>query len=611
MLLFGLTSVSDFLGLCTALWLAGYLFSRGFRSPTTVRTVLIVLLLSGAFIEGYISLNEPWKSHYAWYVSANLVAVLVWFNLTFQWLPRPMQHRRRGLAWGIYALGLLTIIVAVLPATGLSGPGPGVMVANADTPAALDNVTFLLQQLFIFSNGAFLLLAAIVTILNFRLGSRAGLSPGSRAMWVATLLGAAAMAYGMASFVVGASLPRLGLDWLVFAALIMLGLAVARHQAFVERRTTLQDLPVAATAILAIMAFYAFTTQRAGFTAAQIALVTSLAVVTHSVYDLAREVLDGLLQRQESALRHQLHRLARDVAGSDTLAANLQTALNSLVRTLQASGGFVAVKQGEQFAILASVRSLPVGQKLELAALDASELRPGAGLVEQAAWLAPALANNEQFGAIGLGVRSNREAYRDEDLDLLVEAADAVGQLLEAEARQAQGRTQLLSLAVEVENREVGLQASAQDLIAALESQLDRNFERLVEQGLQHLSDYTLLGQSGLVDELMIGGATHIERGKVVRDRLLHAIESLRPAGAPPSGVLPREWHAYTILYEAYVEDTPNRDIMSKLYVSEGTFNRQRRKALHAVARSLLESRYPTVAASVEGPMRANPAPGR
>src|SRR5947208_17196433 len=89
MLLHALTSLTDFLGLCTALWLAGYLFSRGFRSPITLRTVLILLLLSGSFIEGYISLHEPEKSHYAWYVAANLAAVLVWFNLTVQWLPAP------------------------------------------------------------------------------------------------------------------------------------------------------------------------------------------------------------------------------------------------------------------------------------------------------------------------------------------------------------------------------------------------------------------------------------------------------------------------------------------------------------------------------------------
>jgi hypothetical protein len=390
----------------------------------------------------------------------------------------------------------------------------------------------------------------------------------------------------------------------------MLASAVARHQAFVERRTTLQDVPVSAVAIVAIMAVYAFLADRAGLSAGQTALMTSVAVFTHSVYDLAREWLDRLVHRQDSKLRHHLRKLARDVSGPEALAANLQTALSSLVRTLQASGGFVAVRQGERYAVLASVRSLPIAQQLEAAALNADDLRTGAGPLEQIAWLAPAQANNEQLGAIGLGARANREAYREEDLDLLVEAADSIGQLLLAEARQAQGRDQLMSLTAEVETRAVGLQAGAQDLIAAMETQLDRTFEQNVEYCLQHLSDYILLGQSGLVEELMIGGATHIERGKAVRDNLLQAIESLRPDRTRPTGIPPREWHSYIILHDAYVEDVPNRDIMSQLYVSEGTFHRQRRKALRAVARSLVEAKQPMPAVRLDSLAQAGPAAG-
>jgi hypothetical protein len=600
MLLLALTSITDFVGLCTALWLAGYLFSRGFRGPTTIRAVIILLLLSGSFIEGYISLHEPEKSHYAWYVAANLLAVLVWYNLTFQWLPPQLQRRLRWGALAIYAIGVLTIVGVLLPNSGLGGPGPGLIIGTS------------LPTLFIIGNAALLLPAAVATIVNFRLGARYGRGPGFRVMWLATLFGALAMPYGALSYLLGFSVPRLGLDLLVYAALLMLGLAVARHQAFVERRTTLQDLPVSALAIVTIMAFFAFATQQAGFSAAQTTLVTALAVATHSVYDIAREQLDRWLHRQESDLRHQLRKLARDVGGPDTLATNLQAGLNSLVLTLRANGGFVAVRQGDVFAVLASVHSLPVGQKLELSALASDDLRPGEGLVSQAAWLAPAQAGAEQLGALGLGPRANLGAYSDDDLDLLVEAADSVGLLLRADVQQAASRAQLMSLATEVERREVGLQAGAQDLIAALESQLDQNFERQVEQCLRHLSDYPLLGQSGLVADLLIDGATHIERGKAVRAALLRAIETLRPVGAEPTGTqsVPREWHAYTILHEAYVEDLPNRDIMARLYVSEGTFNRQRRKALHAVARALLEAKHPTVASDIEGLHRPDPAAG-
>jgi hypothetical protein len=53
-------------------------------------------------------------------------------------------------------------------------------------------------------------------------------------------------------------------------------------------------------------------------------------------------------------------------------------------------------------------------------------------------------------------------------------------------------------------------------------------------------------------------------------------------------------------LYDAYVEDAPNREIMARLYISEGTFNRVRRKALRAAARSLWEMKtHPHLTASV------------
>jgi hypothetical protein len=52
---------------------------------------------------------------------------------------------------------------------------------------------------------------------------------------------------------------------------------------------------------------------------------------------------------------------------------------------------------------------------------------------------------------------------------------------------------------------------------------------------------------------------------------------------------LPREWYAYTILHDAYVEDRLAREIMAKLYISEGTYYRMRRHALRGVTRAMLE----------------------
>jgi hypothetical protein len=94
----------------------------------------------------------------------------------------------------------------------------------------------------------------------------------------------------------------------------------------------------------------------------------------------------------------------------------------------------------------------------------------------------------------------------------------------------------------------------------------------------------------GLVKDRLSGGqVTHLERGKAVQQVMLEAIEKLRPAGAIPRDPPPREWYPYLILRQAYLEEVANRDIMLRLYISEGTFNRTRRSAIRSLARALGE----------------------
>ena len=69
------------------------------------------------------------------------------------------------------------------------------------------------------------------------------------------------------------------------------------------------------------------------------------------------------------------------------------------------------------------------------------------------------------------------------------------------------------------------------------------------------------------------------------------SFEQLRPVGPLPgrASIPRRDWHAYLILYNAYVEGQNNYRIMNWLPISEGTFNRTRRSALNAVARVMQE----------------------
>jgi hypothetical protein len=92
--------------------------------------------------------------------------------------------------------------------------------------------------------------------------------------------------------------------------------------------------------------------------------------------------------------------------------------------------------------------------------------------------------------------------------------------------------------------------------------------------------------------EATSGKKTHLERGKTVYAVIVEALEHLRPDGEVPPEPLPREWYPYIILHDAYIENVSNRDIMSNLYISEGTFNRTRRAAIRTLARELAEMEH-------------------
>ena len=128
----------------------------------------------------------------------------------------------------------------------------------------------------------------------------------------------------------------------------------------------------------------------------------------------------------------------------------------------------------------------------------------------------------------------------------------------------------------------------------------EKGLKKLVEVALRHLDDYTYLGQQQLaglrvveqrLQQRDVEFVTHIDRGKALSDILIQAINKLRPSGDEPRGnqIPSREWYQYTVLHDAYVEGVMNRDIMSRLYISEGTFNRARRRAVRGVARALQE----------------------
>jgi hypothetical protein len=126
---------------------------------------------------------------------------------------------------------------------------------------------------------------------------------------------------------------------------------------------------------------------------------------------------------------------------------------------------------------------------------------------------------------------------------------------------------------------------SAESNISASDTEL----RVVVEGALRHLNDLPALSEHPLLPELGMSSGTPLERAARLRHELESAIERLRPPGARPSpgtSVL-GGWLHYLVLREAYVDGRPNKQIMQRYALSEGTFHRARRRAIDALASDL------------------------
>ena len=222
--------------------------------------------------------------------------------------------------------------------------------------------------------------------------------------------------------------------------------------------------------------------------------------------------------------------------------------------------------------------------------------------------LAPLYDGDDQVGALVLGRKTTGAPYSTADLVLLDDLADELVAIIQASQLQEENAELISEMVAEFRDREHDLQRQMQQMLAEREEEAgpvlegcdESGFVTLVEDALRRLHDFTYLGEHDLARLQVVewylqdrddGFVTHIDRGKAVSGILVQSVNKLRPAGEEPDAyaVPPRAWHQYITLHDAYVLGELNRDIMSKLYISEGTFNRTRRRAVRGVAKSLQE----------------------
>jgi hypothetical protein len=320
--------------------------------------------------------------------------------------------------------------------------------------------------------------------------------------------------------------------------------------------------------------------------AAAFVFVILLAITTHSLIDFSRRYLDIIFYRKEGRLlRRNLRRLAQHVGERD-LEETLGFVLDSICDSVRATYGFILLFEEKSHYRAAShewqkdVSHLP--QSI-FSADDILQLEPGhyPPPLTEAALLIPLYADTQQLGAMVLGPPINSIQYPEADVERLLDASDQVADTIHAARR---GEEFLSKAAQMAQSRQIQTIASPKQISG-----------KLVEDILRNIFDYAFLGDSVfselrlIRDRLPEGATTHLDRGKVVYDVIEEAVNKLRPTDEYPGEPVPREWYSFLILYGAYFENKLNRDIMSQLYISEGTFSRTRRSAIRTVARVLVE----------------------
>ncbi|MFC1879079.1 DUF1492 domain-containing protein [Chloroflexota bacterium] len=581
--LFVLTLYTNFIGMAFSLWFAIYLLARSNINHLVFRAIAALLAMAFYYHGFFTWMVDPAVKNEEVRSVAIVIALIAAHDLTHYLLP---PEKRAKLYWLARGIVLLSVVIIVLhfqvPATSACDPR---YLCAAVHPSLWTII------------GLFQLLVYAAIMYNLWQIKQRGDWGQNIPFYVGVLLGASTIGYGFIGEIINTTLninlPRFIATGLVLGALALLGYSVSRHQALVTRRTTTYDLPVTLGTISVIVGLYALVAWQARFSWTEILLLAVLVIFTHSAYDFVRESLDRLFRRQERQIRKDLREIGRDISQDSSFARYLRRALAILCHNMQASSGFIAIREPGlgnddlRYRVAASYHSLQVGAALPPHEIILDEVSQPRGLLSQdIEWLAPAYGGGQQVALVGLGPCKGQRTYSEGDLFWLQDVADELGAMVYT--FQIMDPTETVIPSARQPLAEVQ-KTEPEQLLAALAYRPDPDLVKSVEEGFRNIHDYSKLGRSPLVDLFDIQAQDHIERGKQVQHNLIELVEKLRPGGAPPREPLPREWHSYTILHDAYINEKLARDIMGKLYISEGTYYRTRRRALRGVARALLE----------------------
>ena len=612
MTLYQITFTVNFVALIASLWLGMYLVTRNPRVPTAWLTALTLWSLSGLFLNVLLALNPPpdptfrpeglrflfpfWPSGMfeegatSWLQGWSVIpSIAFWHHATLLMRPGKMNPWRWTRVIGAYLIAIAAIAVQTFTQILFSVEGGNPLYLNSLRAGPLYSVF-----------GLALIGLTIMSIINLARSAYVAPTEIVRRQLL-TLVGATVFTglIGPVSLVSSGldlfPMPMVVMSGVLAVFVGMIGYGVARYSALVEKRTIDRDFFYNLIGVIVMVGIYTFAAWILVFAyqAPNVIVIffPVLGVLTHTGLNAASIFLDWFFYRGETRrLRFNLHTLRRLAGERENMKILLEQILSALCVPIKATYAVVLTFEDGTARQVANFRWK--GPHLELpssllAADDVLHLTPNhfPAPLEDAALLIPLYIESEQIGALVLGRPTNGLRYAHADLERLLYPSDQIAEAL------------LLSRQNTKHLEKVAILANEAPAVPTRDFSIPVN---VVENALRNLFDYayladTPIAEMELVRTRMAGGKkTHLERGKTVQAILLEALEQMRPGSEVPRDPPPREWYPYVILHDAYVNGKQNRDVMSRLYISEGTFNRTRRAAISSLARALVEMDHPS-----------------
>ncbi|UCD97455.1 MAG: hypothetical protein JSV42_10785 [Chloroflexota bacterium] len=604
-MLLSITLFINFVFLIASIWLGIYVVTRNPRSLISWLAGLTLWSVAGLFLNMLFAINPPplpqnmpgwiyillpfWPigttegSSSGWLLGWLVIpAIVIWHHVTMLLRPGSMNPWR----WTRVLLGYGAAIVAIilLVYTDLlfyRSPGDPIFLDSLN-PGPLYSIFM-----------GLLILFTAFSLVNLSRSVREASAEMQRnqlrILTIATIIAGLTGPLGLIAETFSIAIPRVILSILLGIAVVLLGYGIAQYSALVQGRTVRRDFIYNAIAIAVISCLYLLVVRISAILfavpAAVYIFIVILAVLTHSLIDNGRRILDYLFyDRERRAIRQNLADLASSV-GDENLKEGLRLTLDAMCGSVRATFGLVVIFDTLNIKPIATYRwrhsNLPLSRG-DLLSDDLKHLEPGSfpHPLDDLVLLIPLYRNSDQIGAILFGRPINGVRYSQSDVNQLLYPSDLISDVIQDSRREEKYLDQLPQF------------TQAQQLFEESHPEISI---KDVEDALRNLYDFAHLGDSPLAgmklvnSELTAGPVTHIDRGKAFNNILTMAVEKLKPAAQLPGEPVPREWYPYLILHGAYIDDKLNRDIMSHLYISEGTFNRTRRSAVRSVKRMLEE----------------------